>query len=421
MADDITAAFIKGRSWEAKLEGKRQLDLWDEQQRGLVLRVSKARDGENETFTWCVVYRNRRGQKRRWGLGRWPDLGPKDARNLAAQVQGDLARGIDPVERRREQQAEQRQQQSVADLAKLYLDEHCVGCKRPSSTRTDRLMLEADVLPVIGRKRAALVTRDDIAWLLKQVENRGDKKRRGNRVRSNRVRSVISSMFAYAVEERMLSANPALGLGRRHTEYPRERRLNDDEIKKLWEVLGEGDVADQYRLMLLTAQRPGEVARMEWHEVDLRGAWWTIPGDKSKNHQAHRVALARRGSLSYSIGNLSELDLSSPAQRKIEAYRAGVRQKLRKPATSLQHGSRATCAERPAWEIASKFGRSIMAHVLNHTDRSAPTVSRVYDQHDYDDEKRRAMKWLDSRMRSIVADEQPTSNVVELHGGSVAS
>ncbi len=292
MADNITGAFIRGRSWEERLGSKRQIDLWDEQQRGLVLRISKGKGEEDETFTWCVVYRNGRGQKRRWGLGRWPDLDYKDARNLATQMQGDIARGIDPVERRREQQAEQRQQQTVADLAKLYLEEHCASCKRPSSTRTDRLMLENVVVPNIGRKRAALVTRDDIAWLLKQVENGGDKnKRRGNRVRSNRVRSVISSMFSYAVEERMLPANPALGLGRRHKEYPRDRRLGPDEIKKLWEVLGEGDVADQYRLMLLTAQRPGEVAHMEWHEIDLRAGWWTIPGDKAKNHQDHRVAL----------------------------------------------------------------------------------------------------------------------------------
>ena len=180
-----------------------------------MLRISKGKGEEDETFTWCVVYRNGRGQKRRWGLGRWPDLDYKDARNLATQMQGDIARGIDPVERRREQQAETAGNSRPSPISRNLISKSTVrSCKRPSSTRTDRLMLENVVVPNIGRKRAALVTRDDIAWLLKQVENGGDKNKCcGNRVRSNRVRSVISSMFSYAVEERMLPANPALWPG----------------------------------------------------------------------------------------------------------------------------------------------------------------------------------------------------------------
>lgn len=422
MADNITGAFIKGRSWEERLGSKRQIDLWDEQQRGLVLRISKGKSDEGETFTWCVVYRNRRGQKRRWGLGRWPDLDYKDARNLAAQVQGDIARGTDPVERKRKEADERRQQQTVADLAKLYLEEHCASCKRPSSTRTDRLMLDNVVLPEIGRKRAALVTRDDIAWLLKQVENGGDKnKRRGNRVRSNRVRSVISSMFSYAVEERMLPANPVLGLGRRHKEYPRDRRLGPGEIKKLWEVLGEGDVADQYRLMLLTAQRPGEVARMEWHEIDPRGGWWTIPGDKAKNHQDHRVALGPQASAILQRRNPQRTGFVFPSAAKDRSIPSWRQAKIEEACDFVKPWQPRDLRRTAASLIASKKGRSVVAHVLNHTDRSAPTVSGVYDRHDYDDEKREAMNRLDSMIRSIVAGEEPACNVIQFPGGSAAS
>ena len=47
-----------------------------------------------------------------------------------------------------------------------------------------------------------------------------------------------------------------------------------------------------WRSRLLTAQRPqGEVAQMQWGEVDLDGAWWTIPGSKSKNRIPHHVPL----------------------------------------------------------------------------------------------------------------------------------
>jgi integrase len=420
MADNLTSAFIKGRTWQTRLEGKRQIDLWDEK-RGLVLRISKGKDGKNETLTWCVVYRNRRGQKRRWGLGRWPDLDYKAARNLAAQVQGDIARGVDPVERRHKEVEERRQRQTVADLAKLYLEEHCAIHKRPSSTRTDKLMLENIVLEEIGHKRAADITRDDLAWLLKQVESRGDKERRGNRVRSNRVRSVLSAMFNYAVEERMLTTNPAAALGRRHKEYPRDRRLWPDEIKKLWEVLGEGDVADQYRLMLLTAQRPGEVARMEWHEVDLRAGWWTIPADKAKNHQDHRVALGPQAIAILQRRSPQRTGFVFPNAAKHRSIPSWRQAKIEEACDFVKPWQPRDLRRTGASIVASEEGRSVVAHILNHADRSAPTVSAVYDRHDYDTEKRRAMYWLDAKIRSIVEGKEPASNVIQFPGGSVAS
>jgi hypothetical protein len=48
---------------------------------------------------------------------------------------------------------------------------------------------------------------------------------------------------------------------------------------------------DVFLVMLLTAQRCGEVCQMQWREVDLDTGWWLIPGDVSKNHDPHRVPL----------------------------------------------------------------------------------------------------------------------------------
>src|SRR5205807_4928303 len=41
----------------------------------------------------------------------------------------------------------------------------------------------------------------------------------------------------------------------------------------------------------LTAQRPGEVRRMKWADIDLDNGWWSIPGAVAKNTRAHRVPL----------------------------------------------------------------------------------------------------------------------------------
>lgn len=422
MADSITNTFIKGRSWAPRLGDKRQVDLQDEQH-GLILRVSRSRSGK-ETFTWCVIYRNKRGQKRRWGLGRWPDLDYKDARKLAARIQGDIASDIDPVQRRRDEIAERlrKQQQglTVGKLAEMYLTEGC-GHKREGSIRTDRLMLAKEVLPVIGFKRATDVTTEDISVLLKQIVLRGsDEVGRHNHVRSNRVRSVIGSIFTYAVEERMVTANPVGGLGRRKREFPRARRLNEDEIKKLWEVLGEGDVADQYRLMILTAQRPGEVARMEWQDLDLRG-WWTIPEAKSKNHTERRVALGPMALEILQRRNPQRIGYVFPKAAKHRSIPSWRQAKINEACGFVKPWQPRDLRRTAGSEIASEFGRSIMAHVLGHTDQTAPAVSRTYDTYDYDREKRRAMLWLDGRLRAIVSGEAPADNVIQFPGGPVAS
>ena len=124
---------------------------------------------------------------------------------------------------------------------------------------------------------------------------------RGNEIRANRVRVLISGLFKWAKRQGLVTANPVTDVEPLGAVRSRERKLSHAEIKKLWQVLGEGDVADQYHFMLATGQRVGECAKLEWQEI--ADGWWTIPSKKSKNHLSHRVPLgplameilARRG------------------------------------------------------------------------------------------------------------------------------
>jgi integrase len=81
--------------------------------------------------------------------------------------------------------------------------------------------------------------------------------------------------------------------------------LTRDELRELWPALHETEAKnadstekprlsqtlnDAFLVILLTAQRCGEMCQMEWREVDLNTGWWLIPGDVSKNHDPHRGA-----------------------------------------------------------------------------------------------------------------------------------
>ncbi len=81
-------------------------------------------------------------------------------------------------------------------------------------------------------------------------------------------------------------------------EHSRERSLNEDEIKYIWEDM-EAESENQQdilRLILLTGQRLGEVSGMAVDEVDPGRMLWTIPKDriktKKKRPYDHEVPLS---------------------------------------------------------------------------------------------------------------------------------
>ena len=79
---------------------------------------------------------------------------------------------------------------------------------------------------------------------------------------------------------------------------PRDRILTDDEIRYIWKELDEGTENSRntraLRLVLVTAQRPGEVSGM--HRREIQGNTWTIPKERMKmrvgDHIVHLTATA---------------------------------------------------------------------------------------------------------------------------------
>ena len=125
-------------------------------------------------------------------------------------------------------------------------------------------------------------------------------------IQSNRVFDRISALFTFAVDQDWIEANPAWRIKKPGHERSRDRVLTRDELRELWPALHEMEATnadgttrprlsqalnDVFLVMLLTAQRCGEVCQMQWREVDLDTGWWLIPGDVSKNHDPHRVRL----------------------------------------------------------------------------------------------------------------------------------
>jgi integrase len=105
-------------------------------------------------------------------------------------------------------------------------------------------------------------------------------------------------MFNFAVERDIRPFSPCNGLKLPATNNSRDRVLSDSKIRTFWNNLPICAMSDELRnalkLVLITAQRPGEVIRIHTDEID--GGWWTIPVERSKNGKSHRVPLTATSS-----------------------------------------------------------------------------------------------------------------------------
>lgn len=192
-----------------------------------------------------------------------------------------------------------------------------------------------------------------------------------------------------------------------------ERNLDDHEIVRAWAEIGDSasslSVKRALKLVLVTAQRPGEVIQM--HRDQINGRWWTIPAEVTKNGREHRVyltdtALALVGDATGHIfaserserGHVSENTLSQAINRgylteEVEKVVGNRKIKARKDAYFgmrpwSPHDLRRTArTNMPRVGIADE----IAEEVLNHKKRG---VVGVYNKYKYDKEKRVALlKW----------------------------
>jgi integrase len=120
---------------------------------------------------------------------------------------------------------------------------------------------------------------------------------------ANRTQSTVRTMWGWAAERDHIPVNFLAGLKKvGGKEAEKDRVLTSDEIREFLSVLvdPQAEITETVRMalkgILLTAQRPGEVAGMMLSELhDLAGATphWIIPRQRTKNKKTeHTVPLS---------------------------------------------------------------------------------------------------------------------------------
>src|SRR5262249_31342477 len=182
----------------------------------------------------------------------------------------------------------------------------------------------------------------------------------------------------------------------------RERVLSDAEIAAFWPHL-----SAPLKMVLLTGQRPGEVAHLHRaHVVDER--WWVMSGapDPGTGWPGTKNAQSARGWLSEPVHELLPDVLAARTGRMQQQMRAtcgklGVREKV------TPHDLRRTFCSKVT---ALGFGRDAMNGVTNHKEGG---IADVYDRHQYQEENKTIMETV-ARHIVTIAEGDNGANVVAL-------
>jgi integrase len=370
--------------------GKRDMLVFDDEQRGLGVRVT-ASGGKTylAQYTW-------HGQKRRVPLGGCGALSLAKARDAVRVILGDVARGIDPATERKMAIAEARAAAGALPLGHLLSDWQAIhlAARRPRyATEATRALRSAFRryfdLPAASLSRAIVVKVLDTM------------SRKGSTAMAARTAAYGKAAYSWAVKRGTLSTNPFVNLPVTPTER-RERVLTDDELAAIWLATDDaGPFNGIVRLLLLTGQRRAEVAGMTWAELSDDLAMWTIPANRAKNGATHIVPLSEPSqTLLRGVHKVSGLVFPglrgpfngwSKAKASLDGKSAVADWRLhdlrRTMATGLQRlGVRLEVTEQ----------------VLGHVSGTRAGIVGVYQRHDFALEKRAALQAWGAHVLAVV-------------------
>jgi len=365
---------------------------WDTDQKGLILFVQPS--GHR---SYKVVYRHH-GNTRWYHLESVNAITLDDARREAAKVMLRVMQGEDP-------QAEKRANRSVGtfgELALRYVNEYAK--KKNKSWPQARALIERNVMPRWGKLQSAQITRDDVERMMGAITSP---------TTANQTLAATSAIFSWAIKKGIdgVKVNPCAKIERNET-HDRERVLSDSELPVFWNAFDDAGLraSSALKTLLLSGQRPGEVAHMRWEHI--KDGWWEMPGRPvikdgkviwpgTKNAADHRIWLPTpiQSLLRELEDEGTEYVFGGERDRSVKVLAIAMRRlctdldidpKVTPHDLRRTHGTKIT---------QLGFGRDAMNRIMNHREGG---IASVYDRHAYADENKRIMEAVATYILNLV-------------------
>ena len=321
------------------------------------------------------------GCRRTLGLGCYPSVSLRVAREAALAHRRAVRAGNDPFELRR--------RESVPTFAEAARRVHSLWRPRWSHPRTAASWirsLETHVFPAIGDRPISELAVSDLVAVLGPIRST-----RAYLARTLRQR--IARVMLWAVAEGHRTDNPAgdvlssvllrvSSAPVHHAALPHAEVAR--ALARVRAVPGYPAPRLALEFTVLTAARSGEVRRASWSEFDLERSMWTVPAGRMKVRVEHRVPLSGGA-----LGVLEQARTLSPGSSLVFPAKGGralgdalLSQLLRDlQIPAVPHGFRSSfrdwCGETG---VARELAEACLAHVVGSKVEAAYVRTDLFDR-----------------------------------------
>lgn len=361
--------------------------------KGLYLYISSS-GGKSWRFDYSAF-----GKRKTLTIGPYPQVGLAEARQLRDDAKRRLIEGFDPslVKKRRQMEAKAAAGNTFEVIADEFLEKLRRDKRAEPTIAKNTWMLKVLASKLLPYPITQITPRDVLA-VLAAIEKSG-------RVESAlATRSAIGRVFRYAIASARAETDPTSALRgalQRHVPTSHAALTTRQELgglmKAIYGYKGWPSLGAALKIQALCFARPGETRSMEWSELDLDNAIWTIPAHKTKMRREHHVPLSTQavqvlkdmavlfGGSRYVFPSmmsgkqiLSENSMNSALRRMGVGKGEHTAHGFRSSASSILNGS-------------GLFSSDAIEAQLAHVDASK--VRRIYNRATYWDERVRIMQW----------------------------
>ena len=373
------------RNLKSPTEGN--VTFWDDTTPAFGVRISP-----RGRKTWIVMRGKRRSRTR---IGLYPDLPLTEARKRAKVLLSEAELEVGRM--------------AFGEALNQFLDLHGRTLKPVSKKELERV-LRRHFLPEYGQRPIGNITRQSIAAVLDRLANTPSE--------AAHAFKDVRCFLRWCVSRGHLAHSPCEGMRSPSRYVPRQRVLNDTELKTLWQTVdGIGyPFGTMVKMLILTGQRSGEIMSLRFDYIDKERGTITFP--ETKNGRVHLVPF---GTLFVEV--LKTVPLSEgylfPGRDLDKPYNGGGKQKwqldkeLDLPHFTL-HDLRRTFATKLA-ELG--IAPHIVERLLNHSSGTISGVAAIYNRFEYRDEMRTAIEAWDARLRIILRSRVKVADAVVAQAG----
>jgi integrase len=354
----------------------------------------------SETKYWLLRFAFN-GKRHELGIGPFPDLLPKEARQIAQEARTLIAKGENPLTSRLAQKA----QRKALESKKITFRDFALTCieDKQSEWSSDKhaaqwtYTLEKFAFPAIGDMALDEIDTDDILKILTPIW-------KSKTETASRLRGRLEWILAAACTRKLRDGmNPALWRGHLQTILPAPKKMMEVRhhpalaYRALPEFLirlrsTDGVAALALEFTILNASRTGEVLGGLRSEID--SDVWTISANRMKARKEHRVPLTSRSleilAIAKAMDEGSQYLFSRNGKPLSNMAMPMLLRRLNKNITV--HGFRSTFRDWVSEE--TEHSPEVAEMALAHTIKNK--VEAAYRRRDLLDRRRNLMQdWLD--------------------------